>query len=128
MDRWKLEAMIPTFHLKEVNIGEVWKMLEGLSNSLAYGHDQIDSTTVKLAMEFLAKLVAHIMNLSLGTQTFPSKWKLDRVIPILKSSDADRNSPSSYRLVSQLSVISKITEKCVQKQLIDYFEETAQLN
>ena len=126
--KWRPDEAIQTFHLKEVSVGEVRKLLENLKNSQAYGHDEIDGSTMKLGAAVLAKPVAHIINLSLATQTFPAKWKLGRVLPLLKSNDANKNCPSSYRPVTQLSLTSKLTEKCVQQQLLEFLENTGQLS
>ena len=99
-----------------------------MKNSLAYGNDEIDSITIKSAAAIIALSVTYIINLSLGTGIFLPKWKIARTIPLLKSKDADANNPCSFRPVAQLGVISKLAEKCVQIQLLEFLEETCQLN
>ena len=54
--------------------------------------------------------------------------KISKVFPLLKSSDADRMSPAEYRPVSLLPVLSKITERAAQSQILDFMEKTGQLN
>ena len=107
---------------------EVLKIIKKLKNSSAFGHEGIDALTLKLKAEILVDAVTHVVNLSLGTRRFPARWKLARVIPLLKSREDDLTNPRSYRPVSQLSLIGKLTEKCVQMQLLSYLEDTGQLS
>ena len=67
----------------------------------------------------LIPVITHVINLSLGTAHFPARWKLARILPLLKSNDCDPLKPASYRPISQLPVLSKLTERSVQRQLLD---------
>ena len=125
---WKPTNPIPTFSLKSANVFEIQKLLENLKGSSAFGRDEIYSNFMKFGANILAPAVTHVVNLSLGTGNFPAKWKLSRILPLLKSSDSDRLSPSSYRPLSQLPIISKITEKCVQSQLLRHLESNKLLS
>ena len=60
--------------------------------------------------------------------TFPSRWKLSWIIPLLKSTDIDKLSHSAYCPVSQLPVLSKLTEKALQHQFLQFLEQTNQLS
>ena len=94
-----------------------------MKSSHAYGIDGLDAIIVKQNVKVLAPIITHIVNLSLNLARYPAKWKIARVIPLLKSSDADKTNPGSYRLVSQLPLISKLTERSIQTQILDYLEE-----
>ena len=48
---------------------------------------------------------------------------MHKVIPLLKSPSADKLMPKSYRPVALLPIISKILEKSVFNQLVQYVEE-----
>ena len=50
------------------------------------------------------------------------------MIPLLKGKDLDKSLPESFRPVSQLPIISKLTERVMQSQLLQYLEETSQLS
>ena len=106
---------------------EVAKMISNLKNSSAYGHDEIDPIFVKFGLKFLLSPINHVVNTSIVTGIFPSRWKLARVIPLLKSKELDKQSPSSYRPVSQLPLVSKLTERALQVQLLEFLETTGQL-
>ena len=128
LKKWQPEQPVPVFKFRQVQMSEVLKIISNLKNSHAFGHDGIDAITVKMFAKHLVPVMTHVINLSLGTKCFPAKWKISRVIPLLKSNDADRNNPASFRPVAQLSLTSKVTEKCAQIQLIDFLESSGQLS
>ena len=49
---------------------------------------------------------------------FPDELKLAEVVPVYKKND--KKDKSNYRPISILSNISKIYERCIQKQLNEY--------
>ena len=71
----------------------------------------------------MAKKRKASQNLSMKTSTFPDIWKLHKVTPLLKGTDHDKMLPKSYRPVALLPVISKVLEKVVFGQLVDYLEK-----
>ena len=99
-----------------------------MKNSHAYGVDKLDITVVKLAATVLLPVITHIVNLSLASSIYPARWKISRLIPQLKNKDSERISPGSYCPVAQLLLISKLTERVVQSQLLNYLEESSQLS
>ena len=52
---------------------------------------------------------------------FPSSWKIGRISPIPKISEPIENS--DFRPVSVLSILSKVFERLVLSQLVEYIEE-----
>ena len=120
--KWRPAGGMPTFILRSVTEREVGDMIASLKNSHAYGIDLIDSMTIKMAASTLVPVITHVINLSLCTATFPARWKLSRILPLLKSKDSDPTNPASYRPISQLPVLSKLTERTVQCQLMTYLE------
>ena len=110
------------FKLSPVSTPEVAKLIMGLKSSSATGMDYIDTNTVKVAVDQLAPIIAFIINLSIKTFTFPSLWKLHKVIPLLKATTSDPMLPKSYRPVALLPIMSKILEKAIFNQLVEYLE------
>ena len=49
-----------------------------------------------------------------------SSMKSAYITPILKKADLDSSDPKSYRLILNLSVLSKLLERLVSKQLVTY--------
>ena len=117
------ENRVCQFQLKLVDSDEVLKLIKGLKNSTATGVDYIDTKTVKLGAEKLAPIMAHIINLSIVSSTFPKIWKWHKVVPLLKSSTSDPLMPKSYRPVALLPILSKLLEKVVFNQLVLYLEQ-----
>ena len=60
------------------------------------------------------------INHVLETGIFPDDWKKAKVHPIFKSDE--RNIPSNYRPISILPAISKIIERAMCTQLLEYFQ------
>ena len=87
----------------------------------AAGIDGIPPGPLKDASSVLAKPLAFLINLSLQTETVPSEWKIAKVVAVHKGgSKEDKNN---FRPISVLPVISKILERAVDHQLVQYLEE-----
>ena len=128
INRWSGRDRIGIFNLREISESETLKLVQKLGNTTAFGRDGLDGLSMKVAISNLLSPLTHIINMSIHTNKFASKWKLSRVIPILKSKDASRLSPSSYRPVALLPVVSKIVERVIQTQLQEHMECHGLLN
>ena len=73
----------------------------------------------KLAF-ILTPFILYIINISLYSGIVPSYLKHAIIKPILKKPGLDIECLSNYRLISQLPFISKILERIVSRQLINY--------
>ena len=109
-----------TFTLKPVHPDTVLEIVNDLKNSKSTGLDNIDVWTLKLIIEDILPALTHVINLSLNSMTFPNVWKLAKVIPLLKKGDP--LSPGNYRPVALLSILSKVLEKVVFRQVVEYME------
>ena len=127
-ERWDPAGGKPKFSLKSTTTKEVVENIKALKNSKAFGRDKIDAITIKLGAPYIAPAIAHVINLSLGEGKFPQKWKLARIIPLQKSKTVDRQKPGSFRPVSLLPLISKLAERVVQKQILNYLEVSGLLS
>ena len=61
-----------------------------------------------------------IVNTSIVTGIYPDPWKHPYVVPVFKSGDPE--NVNNYRPISLLPIISKILEKIVANQLMDFLE------
>ena len=59
-------------------------IIKDLNNSKASGIDNIDTYILKLIRKIIVPSVCHILNLSLQTNKFPTKWKIAKVVPLYK--------------------------------------------
>ena len=99
-----------------------------LNPSKATGPDDISSTDLKLAAKNVAGTIAMLFNESLQTGDLPDEFKLGHVIPILKPGKTDTSLPSSYRGSTLTSILSKVLEKVVYKQVNTFLNDTHALN
>ena len=53
----------------------------------------------------------------------PESFKSAYVTPLLKKADLDPAETKSYRPISNLSVVSKLLERAVARQLVNYLQE-----
>ena len=77
-------------------------------------------------MYVIAKPLTHVINLSLSTGIVPNELKAARVNPVFKTGETHKFD--NYRPISILPVISKIFEKCVHNQLMNYLESNKLLS
>ena len=109
-----------SFTLRAVHPDEVTKIITNLKSSKSSGKDNIDTYVLKLAKVELTPVLTHIINLSIINEVFPSIWKCAKVIPLHKKDEVIY--PKNYRPVSLLPIPSKILERAIFLQLIDYLE------
>ena len=75
----------------------------------------------------IAPSLTNLFNLSISKGCFPKIWKTARVVPVPKSS-ANKSSPSGYRPISLLSIVSKLLEKYLYCLLSDHLREVHPLS
>jgi hypothetical protein len=109
-----------TMKLKSVHPDDVMKIIRDLKNSKSTGTDDIDTKIIKLVAGDILPAVTHIVNLSIREKEFPNLWKLSKVVPLLKKGDP--LVPKNYRPVALLPILSKILEKAVFMQIVDYLD------
>ena len=68
----------------------------------------------------LVPFITVYCNTSLRDGSFPDSQKNAIVTPILKKANLDAHAAANYRPISNLSYLSKLLERCVNKQLNDY--------
>ena len=108
------------FHFKQVNSGTVLKELRNLKRSKSPGPDDIPPSLLKDAASCLAEPLTYVINMSLRTGQVPNQWKQAKVLPLFKSGNAIELD--NYRPISILPVLSKVLERVVHTQFIDYLE------
>ena len=64
-----------SFSLEAVHPDSVEKIISGLSNSSAFGLDNIDTYIVKLIKSEILPAITHMINLPISSHKFPSAWK-----------------------------------------------------
>ena len=108
----KLQGFTP---LKDEDVHKVVMSLKTKSSEL----DPIPTTTFKKLLPAILPLITKIVNLSLSEGQFIRSWKMAIVQPLLKKVGLQLIM-SNFRLVSNLSFVSKIVERCMLLQLSEY--------
>ena len=85
--------------------------------------DPIPTWLVKDCLDILLPFMTKIVNLSLDTSTMPDSYKFASLYPLIKSLLMDSEILKHFRPVSNLQYISKIIEKVVDIQLVEYMED-----
>ena len=67
-----------------------------------------------------AHIITRLANLSFSQSTFPQKFKIAQVTPLLKKRGLDPTDPASYRPISNLNTISKILERLVLARIVPH--------
>ena len=91
-----------------------------LKNVKAPGPDKISTKLFKDAADFIWKPLTMVFNSSLKYGIFPDIWKLARVTPIFKTGSKSQKDGNNHRPISVISVFSRMLEKIVHDQLIEY--------
>ena len=79
--------------------------------------DPLPTYILKLVIDLLAPFIAELFNRSLAAGHFPSPFKMASITPVLKKQGLNPADASSYRPISNLSVLSKLLERLVARQL-----------
>ena len=110
-----------SFSLSCVHPESVRKIILNLKNSKSCGVDTIDTNTLKLMVDDILPAVTHIVNLSIKQSVFPSQYKIAKIIPLLKKGDP--LLPKNYRPVAILCILSKVIERVVYLQVVEYMNK-----
>ena len=99
-------------------VEEVQHMLQRLDTEKANGPDAISARMLNHTASAIAPSVTELFNLSIRTGQLPKDWKVSHVVPIPKRPGA--KSPSDFRPISLLSVLSKVLEKHFHMLISDH--------
>ena len=128
IQRWEGWRNVPELGIQPVGRQEIVELLKKLGTSHSFGHDGMDGASLSIVAEEVANPVRHIVNLSIVKGEFAQRWKIGRVIPLHKGGTKPQNDPQSFRPISLLPTLSKVTEKVVQTQLIRHLEINRMMN
>ena len=97
------------------------KLLEGINPSKAAGPDNLAGKFLKDGASILATPMTELCNLSISLARFPDDSKQVKLKPLFKKGNKDE--PKNYRPISLLPQISKVIEKIVHEQILEYLDE-----
>ncbi|XP_072930460.1 uncharacterized protein [Epargyreus clarus] len=108
------------FELKTTTESEVRKIINNIKTK-ATGHDNISIDMIKLTLDSTLSVITNMVNKSIETGTYPMSWKKAVIRPIPKKKTV--TELKDLRPISILPVLSKIVEKVVLDQVLNYVEK-----
>ena len=104
---------------RQLTVADTLRLLQRANNKNC-ALDPVPTWIVKQYADVLAPFVTTLLNSSIMTGKFPSSQKCAIVTPLLKKESLDPSDLGNYRPVSNLSFLSKVLERAVYEQIIDY--------
>jgi len=86
--------------------------------------DPLPTSTLKQAVDLFAPFIVEVFKRSLARGHFPAGFKKAFITPTVKKPGMDTTDVSSYRPISNLPVLSKLLQRLVVRQLMDYLQST----
>ena len=105
----------------QLSTEEVARTLLALDSTKATGPDEIPSRLLKDTACQIAPSLTQIFNKSLCLGEIPDEWKLANIVPIHKK--GDKSQVENYRPISLLSLVSKVLERCVLRNIRDHLQQ-----
>ena len=102
------------------NESEVFDLLATLDTTTANGQDGISARMLKSVAASITPSLTKLFNVSLMTGCIPTQWKKSMVVPIPKNSNT--SSPTNYRPISLLPIVSKLLERHVYSVILSHLE------
>ena len=100
---------------------DVLLLLKDINPSKTAGPDGIHGMVLKNCASTLAKPLTIMFNISFVTGSIPNECKLASVVPVHKK--YEKGSVENYRPISLTSLIMKVFERCIRKELLNSCEQ-----
>ena len=110
------------FSFQKVTISQVYKVINESKKTNSTGHDRLSMRTINEMPQVMAIFITHLFNTIIDSRKFPESLKITKIFP-LKKQGKDSLETSSYRPIANLSVVEKIVEELMKRQIDDFFEE-----
>ena len=119
-----LQRMKPVnsiFTFQKIAENDVERLIRSMKPKSSSSHDGMSNKLLKAIAHNIIAPLTKLINISLETGFIPDTWKRAKIVPLFKS--GDNQTFSNYRPISLLPTMSKILEKAVNHQVVNYLEE-----
>ena len=108
-----------SFSFQPTTVEHVAEKLHQLNSKKATGFDHIPAKLLKVSADIIAPSLTAQINNNIATSCFPTELKTAQVIPVYKKKDP--LDKANYRPVSILPALSKIFERILADQMMEFF-------
>ena len=119
---WDYNGKIADNTLMDIitNEEEVRNICKDIDTTKAACVENLSSNVLRDAFLALNRQLVYLINCIFKTGIFPNAWKLATVIPLFKG--GNRNDVANFRPVSLLPLPSKIIERIIHNNILNYLE------
>ncbi|XP_075151092.1 uncharacterized protein LOC142225202 [Haematobia irritans] len=103
-----------TFSFRCVDKNEVLKSFYSIKSN-ATGVDELSPKFLKIVLPQLLPFFTYLLNTCLTKSTFPTEWKVAKIIPLPKAKN-------EFRPIAILPFLSKVLERIMNEQIIKYLD------
>ena len=114
------------FYEISFSIDDIYKLITSLGENKSVGPDNIHIKMLKEGKNSFAIALDYIFRRSLTFAEIPEDWKHANITPIFKK--GKKSDVNNYRPISLTSVVCKILERIIKRNLVDYIESNSLLN
>jgi len=100
------------------DILSISKVIKQLKPSSSFGMDNIPNIFLKKSVTSITLPLSFLFERSMSSNYIPPIWKAAKIIPILKKGSS--TDASNYRPISLISSISKVMERVIVNQMLDF--------
>ena len=118
--RKNIEEPIGTSDDLDFSREEIQHTIESFSDKKAPGIDGITGGIYLRTFNTFPRLATAIYNQCLKRGCFPKRWKIAKIIPIIKPGKEKSRDPSKYRPISLLNIGGKVLEKLLINRINHY--------
>ena len=108
---------LPSF--SPVSVGDILGLIQCTPNKQSTA-DPLPTWLLKECAGTIAPFITQLVNRSISTGAVPTAFKVATITPLPKKPGLDTADAKNYRPISNLSVLSKMLERVVARQLVNY--------
>ena len=95
--------------------------IKTLKNTHSKSIDGFSNHVINLSIDSIYLPMTFLFNMIIEQSTFPSIWKLFKVIALFKSKGS-KEDPSNYRPITLLNLLSKLIKKKIYQQIDEHMK------
>ena len=111
-----------SFQFKHINTKDVQDLFENLNPRKSCSDTGLMPKLMKKVAEGIAPSVTNLYKRCIENSNWPAIWKRGELTPIFKK--GDKHNVENYRPITTLSIIDKVFESLLSKQITHYFDPT----